>query len=48
MIVLTPLADLYFYNKDQNYSLQFVRDGDGKVRQAWLFNTTEFDRKLPD
>ncbi len=48
MIVLVPLADLYFYNKAQSYSLQFVRDGDGKVRQAWLYNTTEFDRKLPD
>lgn len=45
-ILVTPLADLYFYNKANAYSLQFVRDADGKVRQAWLFNTTEFDRKV--
>jgi hypothetical protein len=48
MIELTQLADLYFYNKGQSVSLQFVRDGDGKIRQAWLYDTTEFDRKLPD
>ena len=47
-IEVTPLSDLYFYNKAQSYSLQFFRDGDGKVRQAWLYGTTEFDRKLPD
>jgi hypothetical protein len=47
-IEVTPLSDLYFYNKAQSYSLQFVRDGDGKVHQAWLFNGTEFERKLPD
>jgi hypothetical protein len=47
-IVVTPLADLYFYNKAQSYPLQFVRDKDGKVRQAWLYNTTEFDRKIAD
>lgn len=45
-ILVTPLADLYFYNKANAYPLQFVRDADGKVRQAWLFNTTEFDRKV--
>ena len=47
-IEVTPLSDLYFYNKAQSYSLQFFRDSDGKVRQAWLYGTTEFDRKLPD
>jgi hypothetical protein len=47
-IEVSPLSDLYFYNKAQSYSLQFIRDGDGKVRQAWLYGTTEFDRKLPD
>ncbi len=47
-IEVTPLSDLYFYNKAQSYSLQFFRDSDRKVRQAWLYGTTEFDRKLPD
>jgi hypothetical protein len=45
-VILTPLADLFFYNKAQSYSLQFVRDADGKVRQAWLFDTTEFDKEV--
>lgn len=45
-IEVTPLSDLYFYNKAQSYSLQLIRDGDGKVRRAWLFNNTEFDRKF--
>jgi hypothetical protein len=44
-IVVTPLADLYFYNSADAYSLQFVRDNDGLVRQAWLFNTIEFDKQ---
>lgn len=44
-IEVTPLSDLYFYNKAQSYSLQFVRDADGKVRQAWVLDTTEFDRQ---
>jgi hypothetical protein len=43
-IEVTPLSDLYFYNKAQSYSLQLIKDGDGKVSQAWLFNGTEFDR----
>jgi hypothetical protein len=47
-IVVTPLADLYFYNTTESYSLQFVRDSDGAVRQAWLFNTTEFDKQTAD
>ena len=45
-IGVTPLSDLYFYNKAQSYSLQFIRGSDGKDRQACLFNNTEFDRKV--
>jgi hypothetical protein len=44
-IVVTPLADLYFYNAAESLSLQFVRDGDGAVRQAWLFDKDEFDKQ---
>jgi hypothetical protein len=47
-IEVAPLSDLYFYNNAQSCPLQLIRDGDGKVRQAWLYGTTEFDRKLPD
>jgi hypothetical protein len=44
-IVMRPLADLYFYNASESLSLQFVRDSDGAVRQAWLFDKIEFDKQ---
>lgn len=46
-IVLTPMADTYFYNEAQSYPLQMLHAADGKVSSILVLSSQQFD-KIPE
>jgi hypothetical protein len=43
-IVLEPQTETYFYNNDQSYPLQVIKDKEGKVTQVLVLGMDLFDK----
>ena len=43
-IVVEPMTETYFYNKDQSYPLQIIQNDDGIVKQVLVLGVDVFDK----